>query len=104
MQPAIVYVTAGSREEALRIARCAVEARIAACANVFPAITSVYRWDGAIQEDGEVSLILKTREDLIDVLVAKIKEIHSYDCPCVVSFPITGGNPAFLEWIAEETR
>jgi periplasmic divalent cation tolerance protein len=104
MIPTFVYVTASSRDEARKIARHAVEERLAACANILPGITSVYWWEGKIQEDSEVSLILKTRRDLVDPLVARIKELHSYTCPCVVALPLSGGNPAFLDWIVKETK
>lgn len=102
--PHFVYITAATVEEGTAIARAVVEARLAACANVLPGVTSVYWWDGAVQEGGEVAVILKTRADLVADLTAKIKDLHSYRCPCVVALPITGGNPAFLDWIAAETR
>jgi periplasmic divalent cation tolerance protein len=104
MIPTFVYVTASSRDEALKIARHMVEERLAACANILPGITSVYWWEGKVQEEGEVSLILKTRRDLVDPLVARVKELHSYTCPCVVALPLSGGNPAFLDWIVKETK
>ena len=100
----MIYVTASSREEALRIGRHIVAERLAACANVLPGISSVYRWQGEVQEEGEAALILKTRSDLVEPLTARVKDLHSYDCPCVVALPITSGNPDFLQWIAEETR
>jgi len=103
MTSTMIYITASSREEALRIGRHVVADRLAACANVLPGITSVYRWQGEVQEDGETALILKTRSGLVERLTARVKELHSYDCPCVVALPITGGNPDFLQWIAEET-
>ncbi|MEE8284469.1 MAG: divalent-cation tolerance protein CutA [Alphaproteobacteria bacterium] len=101
---ASVYITAASREEALTIGRAVVEARLAACANVLPGVTSIYWWEGSRQEDSEVVLILKTRQDLVDQVVAKVKELHSYECPCVVALPIIGGNKDFLDWIAKETK
>ena len=55
-----------------------------------------------MQEDGEASLILKTRSDLIERLTARIRELHSYACPCVVAMPIAAGNPAYLDWICQE--
>jgi periplasmic divalent cation tolerance protein len=100
----MIYITTSSRDEALRIGRTVVADRLAACANVLPGVTSVYRWQGEVQEDGETALILKTRSDLVERLTARVKELHSYDCPCVVALPIAGGNPDFLQWIAEETR
>ena len=103
MSACFIYVTASDSEEARRIGRALVEARLAACANVIDRVTSVYWWQGEVQEDDEAVLIAKTREDLVDDLTAKVKELHSYECPCVVALPVTGGNAEFLDWIAAET-
>jgi periplasmic divalent cation tolerance protein len=97
------YVTAGSREEALAIGRAVVEERLAACANVLDGMTSIYWWRGALEQAGEAALILKTRAELVERLTAWIKELHSYECPCVIALPIVAGNPAYLDWIARET-
>jgi len=102
-QIVLVYVTTASVEEASAIGRAVVEARLAACANVLGGITSFYWWEGKLQEDGEAVLVLKTRRDLVDGLVARIKELHGYDCPCVVALPVIDGNPDFLDWIIKET-
>lgn len=104
MTQKLIYITAGSEEEAKRIGRALVEERLAACANVLGAVTSFYWWQGALQEDGEAVLIAKTRTDLVDRLVERVKALHGYDCPCVVALPIEAGNPAFLDWIDAETR
>jgi periplasmic divalent cation tolerance protein len=104
MTPTMIYITTSSTEEALRIGRDVVALRLAACANVLPGVTSVFRWQGEVQEDGETALILKTRSELVEPLTKRVKELHSYDCPCVVALPIAGGNPDFLQWIADETR
>ena len=103
MPQTLIYVTVENREEAVKIGRDLVENRLVACANVLGPTTSVYWWEGAVTEDEEASLILKTRADLVGRVVEKVKEMHSYDCPCVVSLAITGGNPAFLDWIDSET-
>ena len=103
MSACMIYVTTGNREEAVGIARHLVESRLAACANVLPAATSIYRWQGALQEDSESVLIVKTRCGLVDEVTAKVKELHSYDCPCVVSLRLEGGNEDYLEWIIKET-
>lgn len=100
----LVYLTAPNRDEALALARTVVGERLAACANILGDITSVYWWDGRLNEDREVALILKTRADLVEVLTARLRELHSYTYPCVVALPIVSGNPAFLDWIAVETR
>lgn len=99
----LIYVTAGSRDEALALGRALVEARLAACANVLAGMTSVYWWEGKVEQGDEAVLVAKTRTDLVEAVTAKIRELHSYTCPCVVALPIAGGNPAFLEWIAGET-
>ncbi len=99
-----VYVTASSRDEALNIGRTVVRERLAACANVIDGLTSVYWWEGAVQEDPEAALVLKTRADRLEALTARVRELHSYTCPCVVALPVLGGNPDFLAWIREETR
>jgi periplasmic divalent cation tolerance protein len=104
MPATLVYVTASSKDEAIKIARIVVEERLAACANVFQPIVSIYWWEGKVQEEGETSFILKTRADLVEALTQRIKALHSYSCPCVVALPIAAGNPAFLSWIENETR
>lgn len=104
METCLIYITAPNAEEAVAIGRDLVEREFAACANVHSPIVSIYRWEGAIQEDSEVVLIAKTRRDLVDELSARVADIHSYDCPCVVALPIEGGHAPFLEWIGEETR
>ena len=103
MDTCLVYVTAGNAAEAEKIASVIVEERLAACANILGQITSIFRWEGQLQNESEVALILKSQPRLIENLTARVIELHSYDCPCVVALPITGGNPNFLRWIFEET-
>lgn len=104
MSASIVYSTTGSRDDALRIGRTLVEEQLAACANVFDNMTSVYRWEGRIADDSEAVLIAKTRTELVPAVIERVKELHSYSCPCVVSWPIESGNNEYLRWIADETR
>jgi len=103
MSLSLIYVTAASRDEAVGIGQAVVASRLAACANVLAPMTSIYWWDGAVNQNDEVPLILKTQDTLVEQVIEKVKALHSYDCPCVVAVPITGGNPAFLEWIEAET-
>ena len=98
-----VYMTASSAEEADRIASALVEERLAACVNILGGIRSVYRWDGAVQSDAEVALVAKTRAALFGALAARVRALHSYEVPCIVSWPIEAGNPAYLAWIGDET-
>lgn len=101
--PVLIYMTAGSREEALKIGRTLVEERLAACVNVLGGMTSLYWWNDAVQEDEEVAFLAKTRQGLVDPLIERVKALHAYDCPCIVSLPITDGNVAFLQWIQDQT-
>ena len=104
MTACFCYVTAGSRDEALRIGRALVEERLAACANVVDGMTSVYWWQDALEQADEAVLIVKTRAELVERLTTRVRELHGYDCPCVVSLPITGGNADYLAWIAAEAQ
>ena len=99
-----VYVTARDNPEAELIARTVVQERLAACANILGAIQSVYWWEGKLCDGQEVALVLKTSEDRKAELIARIKALHSYECPAIVCLPIADGNSDYLAWIAEETR
>jgi len=101
-KPVIVYVTTSTVEEARSLARALLVHKLIACANILPRMESVYRWEGAVQEDAEVVLILKTTEQRVQAIEQKVKELHSYDLPCVVAIPITGGSKDYLNWIRDE--
>lgn len=94
-----VYVTASSREEAEKIAAAVVEDRLAACANIFP-VQSIYRWQGKVDRVEKCALILKTTAEKFGALEVRIKELHSYDCPCIVAWPVVAGSAEYLEWVA----
>lgn len=100
----VVYMTAGGLEEARRIARELVENRLAACVNIIDGMSSFYWWEGKIQDDRETVLIAKTRASLIPSLIEKVKSLHSYTVPCIVTLPILEGHEPFLKWVHEETR
>ena len=102
MQIYFVYMTAGSKDEARSIGNALVSAKLAACVNIFDNMNSIYMWQGELQDDREVVLIAKTTAERTPALIEKVKALHSYDCPCIVTLPAAGGNPAFLEWIAGE--
>jgi periplasmic divalent cation tolerance protein len=103
MDTLFAYVTAKDEAEAKMIARTVVGERLAACANVLGPIQSVYWWEGRVCADNEVALILKTSAERKPELIQRIKELHSYECPCVVCMPIVDGNRDFLNWITAET-
>ncbi|MBW2094809.1 MAG: divalent-cation tolerance protein CutA [Deltaproteobacteria bacterium] len=98
-----VYITAGNRDEARAIGRSLVSARLAACANIIHPVHSIYWWEGKMQEDTEGIIVAKTREDLVDALIEKVKSMHSYECPCIVTLPILEGYRPFLDWVTQET-
>ena len=99
----VVLVTAGSADEAARIGRALVEARLAACANVVGPIRSIYRWQGAVEDAAEHLLLLKARGADLDALEAEVRALHSYDVPEVLALPVRGGSAAYLAWLAQST-
>lgn len=99
----LVYMTASSDDEAIRIGRALVEERLAACANILPGMRSLYWWDGRVQDGKETVLIVKTRAASVPALTERVKALHSYSVPCVVALPIVTGNPAYLDWLLGET-
>ncbi len=104
MELRFVYITADGREEAERIGRGLIEARLAACVNIIDNMTSMYWWEGRVQDGRETVLIAKTTEALLPRLVEQVKQAHGYECPCVVALPVLGGNRDFLDWIGAETE
>lgn len=104
MAAKFIYMTAGNKAEAQKIAKSLVEHRLAACVNILENMQSVYRWENDIQEDTEVVLIAKTTERLVSELIEKVKSLHSYECPCIVSLPIIDGHAPFLKWIHDEVK
>ena len=99
----IVFITAPTEEEAAKIAKALVEEKLAACVNIIKGIRSIYRWQGKIEDDPEVLMVVKTREDLFEKLADRVKELHSYEVPEVIAMPITKGSEAYLKWIGEVT-
>ena len=97
-------MTAGDKAEAKKIAGELVASRLAACVNILDNMNSVYMWQGEIQEDSEVVLIAKTTRARVPQLVEKVKSLHSYDCPCIVSLPVLDGHQPFMEWIEAEVK
>ncbi|KPJ78729.1 MAG: dihydroorotate dehydrogenase [Deltaproteobacteria bacterium SG8_13] len=103
MDVRLVYMTADSRDEARSIGRALLESKLAACVNIIDNTNSLYMWDGTLQDDQEVIVIAKTNEQKLPALIDKVKALHSYECPCVLSIPVDSGNPEFLAWIRDET-
>ena len=102
--PIIVLVTCGSEEEALKIANALVESRLAACVNLVAPIRSIYRWEERMWDEKEWLLIIKTQKNRFEDLEKKIKSLHSYSVPEIVSVPIVEGSSSYLNWISENTK
>ena len=104
MSECIIYITTSSMEEAEIVGRNLVSKRLAACVNIIDNMKSIYHWQGKIETGNEVIVIAKTKNELINELTENVKTLHSYECPCIVAFPIIGGNEDFLKWIRDETK
>jgi len=96
-----VYAIFADADEARRIARQAVEERLAACANILAPCHSVYRWQGAVEEADEVPAIFKARADKAEALIARIAALHSYDVPAITIWPIEKAFAAYADWVKE---
>jgi periplasmic divalent cation tolerance protein len=103
MEYQVIYITAGDESEARKIGQILVGEKLAACVNYFP-VKSIYRWKGAVEESAETALIVKTRAKLGEKVIKRVKQLHSYEVPCAVSWKIEQGNPEYLDWIRESTE
>ncbi|MFB2623096.1 MULTISPECIES: divalent-cation tolerance protein CutA [Methanothermobacter] len=100
----LIYITTSDQEESARIGRRLVGERLAACVNIIPSIKSFYHWEGSLEEDEESVLIVKTTSELTQQIIKRVRELHSYDNPCIISIPITGGSRDYLEWLNNEVK
>jgi periplasmic divalent cation tolerance protein len=98
-----LYITAPSCQTAETIARILVEERLAACVNIIAGARSIYCWEGKVETANEVVLIAKGRSDLFKQIEKRVRELHSYECPCIVAWPIVAGHQPYLDWLAQET-
>ena len=101
-----IYITTKDRSEAEKIARVLVEEKLAACANIIDNMSSVYRWEGNVVTDNECILVAKTSYSNVHPLTKRVKEIHSYEVPCVISLKISEqeGNPEYLNWLVNSVK
>jgi periplasmic divalent cation tolerance protein len=99
----IVLTTVPSADSGEEIGRTLVDERLAACVNVLPAMTSIYRWKGSVQRDSECQLLIKTASSRIEALRERLGELHPYDLPEFIVVPVAGGDPAYLAWMIEQT-
>ncbi len=104
MQVSAVYITTKDKEEAQHIGRILVEERLVACANIFAEAYSIYWWADEVSEVGEAVMVCKTRTELVDRVIERVKGLHTYNAPGITAWEINNGNPAYLQWIYTETR
>ncbi len=103
MNEIVVFITASGEDEAVKIARQLVEARLAGCVNIIKNIRSVYRWEETVEDEPEVLMVVKTRKSLFQELVKKVKELHSYTVPEIIALPIVEGSEDYLKWLRDVT-
>jgi periplasmic divalent cation tolerance protein len=104
MQPIVVLMTAPGSEIARQIARLLVEQKLAACVNILPKVTSIYTWEGKIQEEDELLLVAKSwLEVFSSQLVPAVQSIHPYQVPEILALPVSAGLQAYLDWMDEVT-
>jgi periplasmic divalent cation tolerance protein len=101
----LVLVTVPTQETAAQIGMALVEEHLAACVNILPGIRSIYWWDGQINDEPEVMLVIKTRLDLVDnQIIPRVRAVHPYTEPEIIAFPIEKGSSSYLEWIVRESK
>ena len=99
----VVLITCPTRRVGERLGRVLVEGRLAACVNVIPGLTSLYRWEGKVCRNAEALLVIKTRRRRLPELIARVKEMHPYTVPEIIALPLSGGSAAFLSWVRDST-
>ncbi|MED5579048.1 MAG: divalent-cation tolerance protein CutA [Nitrospinota bacterium] len=96
----VVFVTVPTKEEGESIARALVERDLAACVNIIPSVQSVYKWDGKLNIDDELLLVIKGSSSELETIEKKVLQLHSYDTPEVISFALDKGNKEYLDWMS----
>jgi periplasmic divalent cation tolerance protein len=99
-----IYMTAGNMEEAVKVGNALLKEKLAACINIIDNMKSMYVWKGEIQNENEVVVIAKTTEEKIPALIEKVKTVHSYECPCIIAFPVENGYLPFMKWVEQEVN
>lgn len=104
MQISLLYITVEDKSAALELADALLGEKLIACANILPPMTSIFRWEGQMQQESEVAMIAKTTADRQEAAMARIAELHGYDTPCIVALPAAAVHTPFAEWIFSATR
>jgi len=103
MNELVVFITASGEDEAAKIARELVAAKLAGCVNIIKNIRSIYRWEEKVEDEPEVLMIAKTKKSLFHELMKKVKELHSYSVPEIIALPIIEGSEEYLKWLSDVT-
>jgi periplasmic divalent cation tolerance protein len=98
----IVYITTSGVIESKKIARNLLEEKLAACINIVPTIESIYLWKGEIEEDSESIMVVKTKSELVEELIKRVEELHSYEIPCILEITVNKGSKNYLKWMESE--
>lgn len=100
----MIYSMFKNHDEALSVAQALLDRQLVACVNIIDGLTSVYRWQDSMQQEKESAMIVKTSGGKVSNAMDCIKELHTYQLPCIVSWPLSKGYPPFMEWVADETK
>ncbi|HSQ02163.1 MAG TPA: divalent-cation tolerance protein CutA [Methanobacterium sp.] len=98
----IVYITTSGLNESKNIAKMLLEEKLAACINIIPTVESIYLWKGKIEEDSESIMVVKTRSELVENIIKKVEEVHSYEIPCILEITVNKGSKTYLKWMKSE--
>jgi periplasmic divalent cation tolerance protein len=99
-----IYTTFSDFEEAKKVGKQILEEKLAACVNIIPGVTSIYRWKGQVMEEQELVMWIKTSESLIEEVKKLLNEVHSYELPAFAVYKIDSGSEKYLQWINDETQ
>lgn len=100
----VIFCTVPDPGSGERLARALVEERLAACVNLLPDLTSIYRWQAAVQRENECLLLIKTTAARFEALAERLRALHPYDVPEIIALPVIHGSPDYLHWLTENTR
>ncbi len=100
----IVLITVSSNDEAEKVGATLVKEHLAACVNIMPGIRSIFFWEGKVQDEQELILLCKSTQQLLDKLISRVKELHSYTVPEILALPIIGGSADYLSWVRDTTK
>lgn len=98
----IIYITTSGVLESKKIANKLLEEKLAACINIVPTVDSIYLWKGGVEEDSESVMFVKTRSELVEKLIRRVEEIHSYEIPCILEMRVDSGSKNYLDWMKSE--